>query len=919
MENVPSLQEINSITFGIYSPEEIISFSTCKIDNPKKEGYGSVYDFRMGSLDDSKCETCNLIEECPGHFGYIQLNEYILHPLYYKRIENILKCFCIKCFKLLITYEYLELHDILKFKGESRFQKILDICSRNNSCMHCEKEQPSYKFNTTDNNMYIVYIVKKNKSEIPFSVDEIKTLLDNVSNRDIELCGFNPKLIHPRNLILSIIPVIPICDRPFVKADNNICDDDLTIQYCDIIKINNELLEEGINETKKQKLLNGLKFKVFTLFNNSQQKAKISQSNRPIKGIKERICGKEGQLRNNLLGKRCEQTARTVIGPDPCLKLNEVAIPVEIADILTVPVKVNKLNYEYMSNLVNSGKANFVFKNGSKVARNLTKYINKQGTKLLSGDIIIRNGKRIHVKNGKEILNIGDLIERNGNILDKIEYPGKRYYKLEIGDIVERKLQNGDYIILNRQPTLHSGSMEGMKVVIKSHKTIRFNLAICKQFNSDFDGDEMNIHVAQGLEAQAELKYLSSAQYKIITAQSSKPLSVIVQDSLLASYKMTLLKDKLTKSQFFDIVSNLEMSTQDILKKIQHIRRILKEKGKPIHCFNGKGLISMFLPNDFNYEKKNNTSEEEPIVKIYRGVLYEGVFDKNIIGSSHGSIIQLLYKEYSPEEAAKFIDNIQIITRAWLFIYSFSIGLKDCLIPNSKNMAKEEIQNNIQKCLIEADSISITTKHNGIKEARINAALNKAKDIGMRIAKDAFLPDNNFISTVKSGSKGDFFNIAQITGIVGQQNIKGKRIAKILNNGNRTIHHYPYKSQTTEMEYESRGFISSSFINGLNPREFYMHHTAARDNVIDTALGTATTGYIQRRIIKLTEDIKICYDNTVRDATNRTFQYNYNEIGYDPIMTVKVGNDMDICDISRLVDKINLKHDLSFHKKMVKT
>lgn len=348
--------------------------------------------------------------------------------------------------------------------------------------------------------------------------------------------------------------------------------------------------------------------------------------------------------------------------------------------------------------------------------------------------------------------------------------------------------------------------------------------------------DEMNVHIPQTLEAQAELKYLSSAQHKIITAQSSKPLSVIVQDSLLGAYRMTLDSDKLTKCQFFDIAAKLDISSSEILDTIQHIRRVLKDKGKKVQCFNGKGLISLFLPKDLIYEKKNNASQTEPIVKIYKGVLYEGILDKNVIGSTHNSLIHVIFKEYGSDAAANFINNMQFVTNQWLLVKSFSVGLQDCMIPKDISEKEEEIKSVVDKCLMESEAIKTNTTHPGICEIRINGALNKARDVGLKIAKEALKQDNNFLSTVRSGSKGDFFNIAQITGLLGQQNLKGQRIPLLLNNGKRTLVHYPFENMTPEQEYESRGFISSSFIKGLNPRELFFHAMSGREGVSDSYL-----------------------------------------------------------------------------------
>jgi DNA-directed RNA polymerase II subunit RPB1 len=422
----------------------------------------------------------------------------------------------------------------------------------------------------------------------------------------------------------------------------------------------------------------------------------------------------------------------------------------------------------------------------------------------------------------------------------------------------------------------------------------------------------MNIHVAQTPESQAELRLIAAAKYNLISPQSSKSNMAIVQDSCLGSYMMTKGFIKITKDKFFNIAMSLDMSSEDILTRIQEINMVLKQKGKRVNAYTGKGLISLFLPNDFIYEKKNNIDPEEPIVKIWKGVLYEGTLDKTVVSSSHNSLIQTMNKEYGPDKATTFIDSVIFTTNNWLLNSTFTVGLGDCLVQKAEageTSNKEKIQDVINKCFLEAETMKTNTTHVGIREMRINASLNKARDVGLKLAKDGLIPSNNYISTVKSGSKGDFFNIAQITGLIGQQNLKGQRIPLLLNHGKRSLPHYPFENVSPEMEYESRGFVSSSFIKGMNPREFYFHSTTGREGVSDTAMGTATSGYIQRRIIKLTEDMRIQYDGTVRDVTGRVYQMAYDDTGFDPIHTVNVKGSQESCDISHLISKLNMKHE----------
>ena len=941
----PGKKNINQINFGILSSKDILDMSVCEVINNKMNGSGTVYDPKMGpSLDSySKCITCNKDAKlCPGHFGHIMLKHPILHPLFLKYIYTYLKCICVSCSRLFLNKDQLILYKLLNLKGEIRIKKISELRGKVDICIHCKAVQRNISL-SQDKKFHISY---ENK-QIHMDVFYIENIFRSFPDDDVRLCGFDPHNLHPKHFIIRILPVIPPICRPFAKNGDNICDDDLTYQLLEIVKINKSLETKNISYNVHQKYIQALNFRISTYYNNSQNKARHPTNGRPIKGIKERLTGKSGQLRNNLMGKRVEYSGRTVIGPDPTLPFGWMGMPRKIATNLTIPVRATRFNIGYLESLVNNEKANFIVKNKNNIKINLKYAIYGKQFQLKPNDIIIRNSKRIlyinqklklldtdelirpnllHpnyiiIRDQKQIiidesntetsLKVNDKVMYNDNIVFNFKINQKRYIKLNLGDIVYRHLQDGDTVLLNRQPTLHSGSMLAKRIKIRPTKTFTMNLATTKTFNADFDGDEMNIHVPQSIEAMVELQELSASKHHIISPQSSKPNMTIVQDSLLGVYLMTRDNMKLTREQFFDICMQGLKCLWDP-DRIQDIKEVLESKSKCGDIFTSRNIISLLFPRDFIYEKKNDKLVKEPIVRIYRGVLYEGVLDKSTIGSSNYSIIKLLYKEYGSEVCSNFISNIQFVTNKWLLINGFSIGLEDCLIKSPESIIK--IKDKLTKCYFEADQVKRNTLQPFIKEVRVVAALNKAKDVGMKIAKESMRSDNNFLSTVYSGSKGDFFNISQLTGLLGQQNLKGGRIAKTLNNGKRTIVHYPLDIKVPDVVYESRGFIKNSFINGLNPREFFFHTMSGREGVIDTAMGTATTGYIQRRIIKICEDIQICYDNTVRDNNNNIYQYCYGEMNLDPRNISKVNDENQICNVSRIANKLNLNHELTVKK-----
>lgn len=409
---------------------------------------------------------------------------------------------------------------------------------------------------------------------------------------------------------------------------------------------------------------------------------------------------------------------------------------------------------------------------------------------------------------------------------------------------------------------------------------------------------------------------LSNVKKWIISSQSSTPNIVVVQDTLLGAYDMTLGFKSIDICKYNDIVLKINTidETTNILKqydinklknKQDKIKKVYKKFNIKESFYNGKALFSLILPDDFNYEHNNKADPDNPIVKIYKGVLYQGTLTKANLGGTNNSLILILHKEYGIETVTNFINNLEFITTNWLLHRGFSIGLGDCIATKT-----EQINSTIQKCFIKAKLIEDTTKHPGIREMRVSAALNDARNIGLSIAKESLSQDNGFIKTVTSGSKGDYFNIGQIMGLLGQQNLEGKRIPLLINQGRRSIPHYKLnKKLSVDDEYESRGFIKSNFIKGLNPKEFYMHCVSGREGVTDTAMKTAKSGYIQRRIVKCLEDIKSGYDGTVTDTVGSKYQLSYGELGLDPCKTININNNMEFIDINRLVNKINTLHE----------
>lgn len=904
-----TISEIQAVQFGILSDKDVERMSVCPVRSSSLQvEEGSVYDIRLGSVtSDSLCGTCHENAwGCAGHFGHIDLNTPII--LFYRQVVTMLKCICLECHRFMASAEELEMNKI----NTSNYNAVLAHLMKLKLCVRCFTPHPVIRYNVAEHIITAHHKLKKEVAHVELDPVLVKTVFEDVPDEDVRLLGVDPRLFHPRNLVLTKFPVIPTACRPRMSTPDTVSDDDLSLLLADIVKNNNVIKNlppaHPDRAEKVKKATAAIKFKTLVYCDNSKKKAVHNTNHKAMLGIKERIARKEGHVRKNLMGKRCDQTGRSVVGPDPTLKLHQVAVPHDMANNLTTQEYVTPLNIERLTRLANIGGVSTLTREvrGKEVKINVSNARIDRGHHLRHGDTVVgKDGKTVTVMNTKMALRVGDrLIRRDTTEELAVGPPREKHVVLCVGDRLDRFLQDGDVILLNRQPTLHKNSMQGMEVVRKPGKTLRINLANTKGFNADFDGDEFNAFIAQSIEAQTELRTVSFALSHTLSLQSNKPEIVIVQDSLLAAYQMTSSRLSASREDFMNCVFRTSV-VSSYGATLRHVRRTLvRYVGFPYQdetFFDSVMLMSFIFPPDFHVDF--------PFLTIRHGVVVKGYLDKRSLGGTSTSLLRLLCLEYGAETLATFVNDIQFLTNAWLEINAFSISLQDCVMVHSRTQ-RAELEKLVDKYLLAADRVSQTTCHADIRESRVLCELNKAKDIGLKLAKDHLAPDNNFISTVASGSKGDYFNIAQITGLLGQQNISQRRPSPTLDQGRRTLLHYPRDIPDRRRRYESRGFVASSFIGGLNPREMFFHAMSGREGMINTTMETRWSGYRQRRTIKMNEDIKVAYDGTVRDAHHNIYSYAYGNEGFDPTyVTYHPRGDgtkeARPCEIARLAEKLN--------------
>ena len=666
-------------------------------------------------------------------------------------------------------------------------------------------------------------------------------IFKHISEEEIAKMGLSNDYARPEWMIITVIPVPPPPVRPSISVDGSgqgmRGEDDLTYKLGDIIRANGNVRRcetDGSPGHVVAEFEQLLQFHVATYMDNdiAGQPQALQKSGRPVKSIRARLKGKEGRLRGNLMGKRVDFSARTVITGDPNLSLDEVGVPRSIARTLTYPETVTVFNIHKLHQLV---------KNGPNM---------HPGAKYVIRD----NGERIDLRHHK----------RAGEIT------------LQYGWKVERHIVDGDYIIFNRQPSLHKESMMGHRVRVMPYSTFRLNLSVTSPYNADFDGDEMNLHVPQSEETRAEVSQLCMVPLNIVSPQRNSPLMGIVQDTLCGIYKLT------RKDIFLDYeeVMNILLWVPD-WDGVVPIPSIIK----PVPKWSGKQIISMVIPESVNMVKFDSglCPLTDQGIFITKGELVFGILTKKYVGSSGGGIIHNVFNETGPEAAVKFFNGAQTVVNYWLLHNGFSIGIGDT-IPNSGTV--HEIEEAVTKRKEEVTEVTNSATENRLEplpgmnvretfESKVAAALNSAREDAGNVTDKSLKDMNNAIQMARSGSKGSSINISQMTAVVGQQSVEGKRIP--FGFKYRTLPHF------TKDDYspESRGFVENSYLRGLTPTEFFFHAMAGREGLIDTAVKTAETGYIQRRLVKAMEDVMVKYDGTVRTSVGDIVQFLYGEDGLD--------------------------------------
>ena len=883
------VQKVARVQFSLMNPNDIRRRSVVEVTKERIYDGGGIpcpaglFDRKMGVLESGvTCTTDDLDkQESPGYFGHIELAMPVFYVQFVPWIKGTLECVCFRCGALRL-HKDLRQKQVNEIRGltsnatrYTRLTKLIKEDRTNTSiCPQCSARQPDKILYEKEDLQFIAEWTRASEdtstndkttqqSRVLMTPEYVQMLFKRLPDEDSLLLGFNPQFSRPEWMICSVLPVAPPSVRPSVKKEGQQprSEDDLTHKYIDIIKCNKMLKQKlsvlaqqqlkaheehatgGGGEAEEQVQIHSrmveswryiLQYHVATLIDNECGVNQAQQrSGRPLKAIRQRLKSKEGRIRGNLMGKRVDFSARTVITPDPLLKLDELGVPMDMCINMTVPERVNPFNMERLRKMVRNGSDKFP---GARIVEKA-------------------NGRRLSLK--------FFTADHHRHLLEE------KAQGLQVGDVVHRHLQENDHVLFNRQPSLHKMSMMCHRVKpMDIGKTFRLSVDATSPYNADFDGDEMNMHVPQSMEAATELQSLAAVHKQLIGPAEAKPCINPVQDTMLGAY---LLSKETTRAFDRRHFMNALLWTSKTWRDLSQ-----RKKLPPTEQVNGVQTYSAIMPDKLSVSVKKIDD-----VVVENGTFVKGTLNKKVFSAPSNGLIHATYQDCGATAARDLIDDVRGMVTAYMYHRGFSVGLSDLVV-------SDEVKANVQQVIadvhhtVEADMQKLYqgTLDNPTrlrKSALVEQmTMGKAKKITSTAATEIQKMDGcRFKDMMTAGSKGNEINLAQMIGCLGQQVIEGARATYSFQD--RTLPHFCKYDDSLE----ARGFVDNSYLNGLTPHEFFFHAMGGRVGLIDTAVKTAQTGYIQRKLVKSMEDLRVENDETVRGANGRIVNLLFGEDGMD--------------------------------------
>lgn len=662
------------------------------------------------------------------------------------------------------------------------------------------------------------------------------------------------------------------------------------MKYSVIVQDTKDLMLSETDEVELERL----QVKLQSAWKNLQTAVNINFDNEMDKygkdkypGLKQLIDKKEGLFRKNMMGKRVNFAARSVISPDPNISVDQVGVPLVFAKKLTYPEPVTPMNVEKMRQTILNGPDKHPGANSIVYEDGVTVSLNKESVRQACAQRLTYRPQR--------------------GLASKKDTP--------MSTIVNRHMQSGDVLLFNRQPTLHKPSIMAFRArVIPNEKGFRLHYANCKSFNADFDGDEMNAHLPQSEVARSEAYNIASVNHQYLVPKDGSPLGGLIQDHVVAVCILTSQDKFLDRERYFQLVygSIAFLGKTVALEPPTIIRPTVMWTGKQVittiikNCIpKGKKAPSLKIKSKITGKVINIEPEYEDLtdchVLIRNGELIKGYMDKTNVGATQYGLIHTCYELYGGETSSNLMSAFGRLSTVYLQSEGFTLGIRDILLDNKANLDRKRLimesatvgDDSAKEALgIEFD-VTVEQLEDKLREAHSdrNPLPMKKLDASMKSRTDKIassissrclprglisrFPDNNLQMMIQSGAKGGTVNALQISCLLGQIELEGRRVP--LSMSGRSLPSFkPYDTSP-----KAGGFVTGRFLTGIQPQEFFFHCMAGREGLIDTAVKTSRSGYLQRCLIKHLEGITVHYDQTVRDSCGSVIQFLYGEDGLD--------------------------------------
>ncbi|KAF3925482.1 hypothetical protein AA313_de0200270 [Arthrobotrys entomopaga] len=603
-----------------------------------------------------------------------------------------------------------------------------------------------------------------------------------------------------------------------------------------------------------------------------------------IVGIKQILEKKEGLFRKNMMGKRVNYAARSVISPDPNIETNEIGVPLAFAKKLTYPEPVTPHNVDVMRQAV------------------------------INGPNVWPGATHIENENGR-LQRLPLSAESRKALANQLLTPSESTLK-SFNKKVYRHLRNGDMVIMNRQPTLHKPSMMGHKArVLLKENTIRMHYANCNTYNADFDGDEMNMHLPQNENARAEAQFIANTDSQYLVPTSGKPLRGLIQDHIVMSLHMTQRDSLFTRGEYQELL-HASLRPEDNLEITERIQLLPPTIIKPLKLWTGKQVITTILDNirppgtasiSFTSKTKvpaNSWAEksEEGEVVVHDGYFACGVLDKSQVGASAYGIVHSVHELYGPGVAGSFLSILGRLFTKLLHMRAFSCGMEDLVfVAQGDQIRRRTLEAadsagaavargfvEVSEDLADPGSMLLSSRleevlRNDAKQQTLDSLMgSKGHELTSKVIKSCLpnslvkpFPRNQMQAMTVSGAKGSDVNASQISCLLGQQVLEGRRVPVMISG--KTLPSFT----AFDPGLRAGGYVTGRFLTGIRPQEYYFHAMAGREGLIDTAVKTSRSGYLQRCLIKGMEGIRTHYDSSVRDSDGSLVQFLYGEDGID--------------------------------------